>query len=84
MDASTTLTLEEREILLRAEMRLMLKGMDEAADQLSECRRFVQLTSPAGSSLAVWFVNWFRVKSCSVVQRLPQTWDSVSSKFAPR
>ncbi len=39
MDASTTLTLEEREILLRAEMRLMLKGMDEAADQLSECRR---------------------------------------------
>ena len=39
MDASTTLTLEEREILLRAEMRLMLKGMDEATDQLSECRR---------------------------------------------
>lgn len=33
------LTLEERELLLRAEMRLMLKGMDEAANQLSECRR---------------------------------------------
>ena len=39
MDASSTLTLEERELLLRAEMRLMLKGMDEAANQLSECRR---------------------------------------------
>ncbi|MBT9748534.1 hypothetical protein [Desulfovibrio desulfuricans] len=39
MAASTTLTLEERELLLRAEMRLMLKGMDEAANQLSECRR---------------------------------------------
>ena len=38
MNASTTLTLEERELLLRAEMRLMLKGMDEAANQLSECR----------------------------------------------
>ena len=33
------LTLEERELLLRAEMHLMLKGMDEAANQLSECRR---------------------------------------------
>ena len=39
MAASTPLTLEERELLLRAEMRLMLKGMDEAANQLSECRR---------------------------------------------
>lgn len=39
MNASTTLTLEERELLLRAEMHLMLKGMDEAANQLSECRR---------------------------------------------
>ena len=28
MAASTPLTLEERELLLRAEMRLMLKGMD--------------------------------------------------------
>lgn len=36
---SNNLTLEERELLLRAEMRLMLKGMDEAANQLSECRR---------------------------------------------
>ena len=36
---SNSLTPEEREILLRAEMRLMLKGMDEAANQLSECRR---------------------------------------------
>lgn len=33
------LTTRERELLLRAEMRLMLKGMDEAANQLSECRR---------------------------------------------
>lgn len=39
MAAPTPLTLEEREILLRAEMRLMLKGMEEAANQLSECRR---------------------------------------------
>ena len=39
MAASTPLTLEERELLLRAEMRLMLKGMDEAANQLNECRR---------------------------------------------
>jgi len=39
MDASSTLTLEERELLLRAEMRLMLKGMDEAATHLTECRR---------------------------------------------
>ena len=39
MAASTPLTLEERELLLRAEMRLMQKGMDEAANQLSECRR---------------------------------------------
>lgn len=39
MVAPTPLTLEERELLLRAEMRLMLKGMDEAANQLSECRR---------------------------------------------
>ena len=33
------LTTRERELLLRAEMRLMLKGMDEAANHLSECRR---------------------------------------------
>ena len=39
MDASSTLTLEERKLLLRAEMRLMLKGMDEAANHLTECRR---------------------------------------------
>lgn len=39
MVAPTPLTLEERELLLRAEMRLMLKGMDEAANHLTECRR---------------------------------------------
>ena len=33
------LTTREKELLLRAEMRLMLRGMDEAANQLSECRR---------------------------------------------
>lgn len=40
MDAQAShLLLEERELLLRAEMRLMLKGMDEAANHLSEFRR---------------------------------------------
>lgn len=40
MDAQAShLPLEERELLLRAEMRLMLKGMDEAANHLSEFRR---------------------------------------------
>ncbi len=39
MVAPTPLTLEERELLLCAEMRLMLKGMDEATNHLTECRR---------------------------------------------
>lgn len=40
MDAlASHLALEECELLLRAEMRLMLMGMDEAANQLSEFRR---------------------------------------------
>ena len=40
MDAKGShIALEERELLLRAEMRLMLIGMDEAANQLSEFRR---------------------------------------------